>query len=553
MKIIIRLIFLFFLIGFVPISETGVVRAESAEEQKKKKKKKKSSSKKKKQASKYYKRGMSKAKKKDFEGALKDLKKSYKLNPSKKTKSQISKLNKRLKNKGIPKSSSEQKINQSSEGLAGKKYPRINTAAYADELFTLTGELKSSNRDLAKATRYLYDDKPKKRAVGLDSKPFFTTADFEKEAKLNPENLYMQRQLGIHYENNGNWNKAKDIYLREISKRPQNPDAHFYLGSLYANMGEYLKSKNAFEEALAIDPNHRATIEAMSLFVQTKDQRELSQEVLDISSKKAPDGPAQRLNIIRKYLVSGDYEDALRKAEEGNEKYPENVGFVQLKGEAYLKMGNEESAKQEFQQAIKLNPKELQPHISLANLYFDQGKYVYSALSFSNAVYLKPDNADYRYMQGLSYFNANEWGRAAAAWEDLLHYRPNDAIVRNLLPQTYYVMAVEFNRIGNPTMGRQSFKNALSVNSNSASWLAGAMATLGKFYREKEMYKESLVAFQEVLELSPNDATAYTGIGITYWEMDEKQLARASWERSLQIKPDNNDAKGWLILSVQES
>ena len=67
------------------------------------------------------------------------------------------------------------------------------------------------------------------------------------------------------------------------------------------------------------------------------------------------------------------------------------------------------------------------------------------------------------------------------------------------------------------------------------------------------MFRESLVAYQEVLELSPNDASAYMGIGITYWKMDEKQLARASWERSLQIKPDNNDSKGWLILSSQDS
>ena len=36
-------------------------------------------------------------------------------------------------------------------------------------------------------------------------------------------------------------------------------------------------------------------------------------------------------------------------------------------------------------------------------------------------------------------------------------------------------------------------------------------------------------------------------------EMDEKQLARASWERSLEIKPDNNESKGWLILSSQGS
>ena len=50
-----------------------------------------------------------------------------------------------------------------------------------------------------------------------------------------------------------------------------------------------------------------------------------------------------------------------------------------------------------------------------------------------------------------------------------------------------------------------------------------------------------------------NNADAYRGMGITYWEMDEKQLARASWERSLEIKPDNNESKGWLILSSQGS
>ena len=180
-------------------------------------------------------------------------------------------------------------------------------------------------------------------------------------------------------------------------------------------------------------------------------------------------------------------------------------------------------------------------------------RFIYAALSYSDAVYLDPDNADFRYMQGLSYFNAYEWGRTAAAWEDLLHYRPNDPIVKTLLPQSYYVLAVEYNRIGNPTMGRQAFKNALSVNNNTTVWLPGAMSVLGKFYRGKNMYNESLVAFQEVLELVPNDAQAYMGMGITYWEMGERQLARASWEKSLEIKPDNNESRGWLILSSQGS
>ena len=417
----------------------------------------------------------------------------------------------------------------------------------------MTGELQSSNKELARATRYFYEEETKKQAVALDSKPFFTREDFEKESKLNPDNLYVQRQLGMHYEANGDYASAKEVYLREAGRNPENPDAHFYLGSLYATLGEYQKAKNSFEEALYLNPEHGATIEAMSMFVQTDEQRQLSNDILRISSQKAPDGPAQRITIIRDKMTAGDYTEALNLAEEAMEKYPSHTGFVQLIGENHLRLGRTEDAKRSFQRAIKLNSKDIQPHLSLADLYFDQGKYVYAALSYSDAVYLDSDNSDYRYMQGLSYFNANEWGRTAASWEDLLHYRPNDAIVKNLLPQTYYVMAVEYNRIGNPSMGRQAFKNALSVNNNTTTWLPGAMSVLGKFYREKNMHNESLVAYQEVLELSPNDPDAYMGMGITYWKMDEKQLARASWEKSLQIKPDNNESKGWIILSSQGS
>ena len=430
-----------------------------------------------------------------------------------------------------------------------KKGSRINAAAYADELFNLTGELKSSNKELARAARYFQVDEPLKKAVALDSRPFFSKEDFEKEARLNPDNLYSQRQLGLHYEANGEFSSAKDVYLREVAKNPGNPDVHFFLGSLYATLGEYKKSKNAFEEALYLDPNHGATIEAMSMYVGTEAQKKLSNDILRLSSEKVPDGPAYRLTLIREKMASGNYVEALNLSDEASKQFPFHSGFIQLLGNNQMRLGKVEHAKKSFQRSIKLNPKEVQPHLSLADLYFDQGKFVYAALSFSDAVYLEPDNPDYRYMQGLSYFNANEWGRTAASWEDFLHYRPNDAIVRNLLPQTYYVMAVEYNRIGNPTMGRQAFKNALSVNNNTIAWLPGAMGVLGKYYREKNLYRESLIAFQEVLELSPMDADAYMGIGITYWKMDEKQLARASWEKSIEIKPEHNESRGWLILS----
>ena len=79
------------------------------------------------------------------------------------------------------------------------------------------------------------------------------------------------------------------------------------------------------------------------------------------------------------------------------------------------------------------------------------------------------------------------------------------------------------------------------------------MSTLGGYYRDKRMFRESLAAYQEVIELSPDNAQAYLGIGLTYWNMDEKDLARSSWKKRMSIKPDNNESQGWLILSEQGS
>ena len=479
-------------------------------------------------------------------------KSSKKRKPSKKKKSSKKKRPSKKK-KSSKKKKAKSSSNASKPLPIVNKGPQINVAAFADELYQLSSELEASNNEMARATRYIYNDMPKKKIKNIESLPFLTTGDYEADARNNPNNIYIQRQLGLHYEAVNNWESAKDIYLRQIKKHPTNPDAHFYLGSFFAMLGEYDKSRQSFEEALELNPDHKGTIDAMAMYKNSPDQRSLSNQILGMSSRLVPEGPAQKITIIRQRLVEGNYTDALRLCEEGQKNFPTHNGFLQLTGETELALGNIEDAKSAFQRSIKLNAKDKNSHVSLANLYFDLGKYVYAALSFGDVIFLDPEDADSRYMQGLSYFKAQEWGRAAAAWEDLLHYKPDNEVVRVLLPQTYYILAIEYNRLGNPSMGRQSFKNALSINQNTNQWLASSMATLGGYYREKRMYRESLAAYQEVIELDPSSAEAYLGLGLTYWNMDEKVLAKSSWQKSMIIKPDNNESQGWLILSDQES
>ena len=503
----------------------------------KKSKSKKKSSKSNPQAKKYLDRGKKRLKAKNYKAALGDFKRAHKISPSKTTKSYISKINGLLK-KGSSKKSS----------IAKPKKPSLSAMQLAGELYDLNNDLSDSKRKMGRAMKYI-DPKRERQLTRLESRPVYSTVDFEQAADSSPDDLRIQRQLGLHYEVNGNWSKAKDVYLRQVARHYNNPDSHFYLGSLYEKLGDLQKARQSYEEALDLDPNHKGTLDALAIKDEGSPGLEMSRQVLVRTASKAPEGPAKKLTLIHEKINEGRFNEAISMANEAIESYPDQNGFIYLQAVSYTELGEIDLAKASFQKSIKMDPKHKQSHLGLANLYYNMGKYIYAALSFGDVVYLDTQHLDARYMQGLSYFNAQEWGLAASVWEDLLHYQNQHPLVRNLLPQAYYILAVEYNRLGEPGLGRTSFENALSVNSNSYAWLPGAFRTLGRFYQDKAMFKESLSAFQEVLELRPNDSSAYTGMGVTYWKMNEHQLAIAAWNRSLQINPEDNDAKGWLILS----
>jgi len=528
------LAFLIFL-GGLPINGSGLIAKlvpDKTETSKKKKPKKKTKKSSKKKSSKKKKRKPTKRKKS-----------SSKKKSSKKRKT---KGKKSTGKKKLPKKKRSSKKRSSKKKLP----PKVKATEFAGELFDITESLNTSTRELARATRYL-DPIPQPSAVKLKTTPLLTVQDLEKAVQRNPNDFRLARELALHYELHHKWDDAKDIYLRLIMNNPQNPDFHYYLGSLYNSTGEMVKSKHAFEEVIDIDPNHKATLDILASLGHEPKKKKVKEEVLLRSSKKNPDGPAQQITEIQTRIEKGLYKDAVRIADSAMETYPQNSSFVLLRGNIAEKMGDVDQAKSSYQKAILLDVNNQEAYKSLAALYFDQEKYIYAALSYEDAIRLNHSDSESRYMQGLAYYKANEWGRAASAWEDLLHYQPNNPMVRNLLPQAYYILAIEYNRRGEPALGRTSFDKAISVNANSFEWLPGAMKSLGNYYREKDMYKESLSAFQEVIELRPKDSSAFLGIGITYWKMGEPILAKGAWDRSIELKPDNNEAKGWLVLTAQ--
>jgi len=496
------------------------------------------------QAAQYAKRANAKAKKKDYAGALKDYQRAAKLNPTAANQKRVKQLANIVKKSG----SAPKRRTAKATMPKVSNIPTISPVKYANDIYNIAEGFEMSTRNLARATSILEEKQSKKvEFVNLQKTP--TTSELENAARLEPNDFRKQVDLARNYEANGRFNDSKEIYLKLAAQNPRNADAHFHLGSYYARFDQLTKARHAFDEALDVQPNHRATIEAMATIFGQNEKRTFSDDILAKSAQKDPTGPAQQISKIRKNLDEFNYEYAARLAQTGQDMFPKQGAFILLKGKAFEGMGDLEKAKASYQESIQNDPRHGESYIALGDLYSGQGKHLYAALTYSDAVRLDPSNEDIRYKQGLGYFKANEWGRAASAWEDLLYYDPKNQKVNLLLPQTYYILAVEYNRSGQSSLGQTAFRKAININRNSAAWLPGSMRTLGGFYREKGMYKESLAAYQEAIELRPTDSETYLGLGITYWKMKEEALAKAAWSKSMELDPTNNDARGWLMLS----
>ncbi|MEE9165923.1 MAG: tetratricopeptide repeat protein [Candidatus Neomarinimicrobiota bacterium] len=500
----------------------------------------------------YFNRAKKKLKAKNYEGALQDFQRSEKLHPNKTTKSYIAKLGPIVKKRAAARpeksvASAERPAKSERGARQGGSVPVQPKSIYevSDNIYRLTHELDNLVERMGKAQQTL---KPLDRGRRVKEEGE-RLERAEKRATDEPGDGHTQRELALAYERKGFYAKAKDIYLRLIATDPTNSDYHFYLGSLFSRMGQSQNARFAYEEALEISPDHRATLDALSYLADDADGGDMARELIQKASHLEPEGPAHLMKEVREQLSSGSFQDAISLVEEARQRFPSNSVFPFLQGQAHEATGDLENAKKSYRLSMTLNRIDSSPAMALADLYFDQGNYLYAAVTYESALTSNPRDTDLRFKQGLSYFRAFEWGKASSAWEDLLRYAPGHQEVRNLLPQVYYVLSLEYNRNGFSDLSRRSFANALAVNPRSEEWIEGALKTAGEYYRGSGLFRNALGAYQDAIDIDPSDAENYTGLGVTYWYMGEREMAVAAWQKSLNLQPEDNSARGWLILA----
>tara|TARA_A100001037_G_scaffold175202_1_gene157074 strand:+ start:3 stop:1646 length:1644 start_codon:yes stop_codon:yes gene_type:complete len=496
-------------------------------------------------AAKYISRGKSRIKQKKYSDALSDFRKAHKLFPSKTTQNYIKRLLPIIK-KQRASSSNNKNLNKS----VVEKNSIPSPYQLSKEFFEISNELESSIRKMKIATMNL---KP------IDNKTLEQKRD-ERLKSLNmnivkrPDDRRILRELAIEHEKNGDFLEAKNIYMGMIQNNPKEPDYHYFLGTLYSKMGKKNNAGFAFKEALYLDPNHKPTLEALSIYGTNSLSQLIVDDLINHSIENTSNnGSAQILNKTRDLYNSENYSDLIEFSQENEKEFSQSSSLVFYKGKSYEALGKNEEAKSQYKIAIEIDKSDIRSSIALGDIYFLESNYVYSAIVYNSVLENDPMNISLINKIGLSYYNGFEWAKAVTIWENLLKLSPNHTEVKKLLPEVYYILSLEYDRKGFSDLSRRSFSNALSVNSNSAVWLPNALKTAAKYYTENGFYQLAIKSYHNAMDIVPNDYDSYNGLGATYWYMGEKQMAISAWQNSLQLNSTQNAAKGWLLLANKSS
>jgi tetratricopeptide (TPR) repeat protein len=236
------------------------------------------------------------------------------------------------------------------------------------------------------------------------------------------------RERAFGAENRGRFSEAADAFLALAKAEPQRPDWVVAAGRCLGRSGRFKEAVDLLDGARKAFPGMIEVqgMLARTLLLQAEMDRGASNpeilwadaaEIAESVLRTAPDHEDSRLVLAQARYLLGDWEQAIRQAEEAVRRHPSRAGAHILLGRiatdrfrGLLQQSNEQKptgqaaadqvgaidaqrqlAIRSFQRACELDPTRAHPHVSLGQLAFLDQRTAEGRAHFVDALAIDPD------------------------------------------------------------------------------------------------------------------------------------------------------------------
>jgi tetratricopeptide (TPR) repeat protein len=145
------------------------------------------------------------------------------------------------------------------------------------------------------------------------------------------------------------------------------------------------------------------------------------------------------------------------------------------------------------------------------------------------------------YMEGLTLHHQGELAKAAAAYEQVL------CLVPKHVEALHHVGIIAFQE-GNHELAAGFIRSALAQNPG----MAGAHCDLGNALKELKQFDKALQSYERAIQLAPDDSDAYYNRGVALHAMRRLEEATVSYDRALALNPEDVQAYNNRGVTLKE-
>jgi tetratricopeptide (TPR) repeat protein len=365
---------------------------------------------------------------------------------------------------------------------------------------------------------------------------------------------------GENYFKAAKYQEAVIEFRNALEVDPRLAAAHYQLGRAYLALKNPDSAYRELNESVTLDPsNSDAQLQFAALLVarrQFDQAQSVAQQVLD-----AQPGNVRAHTILgEKYTLAGDFPKAIQEFQKAVELEPHRVENYGALGAAYAAAGQFSEALEAYRKATATNPGSAQAHMSLGQFYFSRGRTaeaedemraagdldphappprlilarIYLATGrtadaeklYTNLKTIAPKDPEAYRALGNFYASSGQREKAVEEFRSVLSSHPNDDSVRTDLVETL----LDLNRIAE---AEPLCQQILKANQADARGLL-AQGRILFFHGKSDAAKAAL---EGAVKGDPNSASAHYFLGLVQESAGFPDLAKASFSRALELKP----------------
>ncbi len=251
-------------------------------------------------------------------------------------------------------------------------------------------------------------------------------ATLEKAARLLPDDVETQSNLGNALMAAGRLDDAVASFRRALAARPEYAEAHNNLGSAQRTLGQFDAAVASFRRALEIRPDFAVALANLGNALKDQGQPAAAVTALRRAIELRPDNANAHNSLGSALMATGQVDAAIASYRRALELNPDFAEAHHNLGIALYELGQPDAAIASYRQALRLQPDYANAHGNLGAALGDLGHLDEAVSCFRRALEIRPDHAETHNNLGNVLKDLGQLDAAVACYRRALELRPGN-------------------------------------------------------------------------------------------------------------------------------